>query len=170
MFRKTPRQRGTGAFSTAELLVVTVLLGIAGAIVLPQISSNAEQCALAAARTIAQDILYAQDLAVTTQSPVTLSFSTAGYNYSYSITDSQGQLLTHPIDQKPFSVNFLDDPGISQVTIQVDFGDTLEVVFDALGTPSTGGMITLSHPDVDSAVLVTLHPATGNVTVTRQQQ
>jgi len=166
MFRQTPIQRGTGGFSTAELLVVTVLLGIVGAIVVPQVSSNAEQYTLAAARTIAQDVLYAQDLAVTTQSPVTLSFSPSAPEYS--ISDSQGELLSHPIDQKPFTVDLLDDPSISQVDIEISLGVDLEVVFDALGTPSTGGTIMLTHPDVDMAVVVTLHPATGNVTVTRQ--
>jgi len=148
----------------AEILVVTALLGIAAGVVIPHIGSNPEQHALAAARSISQDILYAQDVAVTTQSPVTLSFSTSGYDYS--IQDSSGALLTHPITRKPFTVNFLDDPHISQVNIQVDFGQATEVVFDALGTPSAGGMITLSHPSMESDVIVTLYPATGNVTVT----
>jgi len=164
MFRKTNTQRGTSGFTMTEMLTVVAILGAASAVVIPQFSGNAEQYAQTAARSISQDIQYAQDLAVTTQSPITLSITSG---YEYSLKDASGAILTHPVNHKPFSVNFQDNPEISQLTISVDFGSATTVVFDALGTPSTGGTITLSHSTMTSDVVLTLHPATGSVTVSQ---
>jgi len=164
MFRITNTHCGTSGFTMTEMLVVIILLGVAGAVAIPQFSGNTTQYAQAAARSISQDIQYAQDLAVTTQSPITLSIPSG---YEYSLKDIWGTVLTHPVNRKPFSVNFQDDPSISQLTITVDFGGATKVVFDAFGTPSTGGTITLSHPSMTSNVVLTLHAATGSVTVSR---
>jgi len=164
MFRTTNIQRGTNGFTMTEMLIVVALLGVASAVAIPQFSGNTTQYAQMAARSISQDIQYAQDLAVTTQSPITLSIPSG---YEYSLKDISGTILTHPVNRKPFSVNFQDDPGISQLTITVDFGGATKVVFDAFGTPSTGGTITLSHWKMPSDVVLTLHAATGSVTVSQ---
>ena len=164
MFRTTNTQRGTNGFSMTEMLMVVALLGVASAVVIPQFGSNTTQYAQAAARRISQDIQYAQDLAVTTQSPVTLSIASG---HQYSLKDSSGAILTHPVNLKPFTVNLQDDPCISQLTIEFDFGGATEVVFDAFGTPGAGGTITLSHSSIPSDVILTLHAATGSVTVSQ---
>jgi len=164
MFRNTTTQRGTNGFTMTEMLTVVVILGAASAMVIPQFTGNTEQYAQTAARSISQDIQYAQDLAVTTQSPITLSIPSG---YEYSLQDIWGTILTHPVNRKPYSVNFQDDPGISQLTITADFGGSTKIIFDAFGTPSTGGTITLSHSSMTSDVVLTLHPATGSVTVSQ---
>ena len=164
MFRTTNIQRGTNGFTMTEMLLVVALLGVASAVAIPQFSSNTTQYAQIAARSISQDIQYAQDLAVTTQSPITLSIPSG---YEYSLKDIWGTILTHPVNRKPYSVNFQDDPDISQLNITVDFGGATKVVFDAFGTPSTGGTITLSHSSMTSDVVLTLHAATGSVTVSQ---
>ena len=165
MFRTTNTQCGTNGFTMTEMLTVVALLGVASAVVIPQFSSNTTQYAQTAARSISHDIQYAQDIAVTTQSPITLSITSSGYEYS--LKDSSGTVLTHPVSRKPFTVNFHDDPNISQLTIEVNFGGATEVVFDAFGTPSTGGTITLSHSSMTWDVVLTLHAATGSVTVSQ---
>ena len=165
MFRTTNAHCGTNGFTMTEMLTVIALLGVASAVAIPQFSGNITQYAQTAARSISQDIQYAQDLAITTQSPVTLSIESSGYEYS--LKDSSGDILTHPVNRKPFTVNFQDDPNISQLTITVDFGGATKVVFDAFGTPSTGGTITLSHSSMTSDVVLTLHAATGSITVSR---
>ncbi|MCP4379302.1 MAG: hypothetical protein GY794_24410 [bacterium] len=161
MFRTKKTHCGKIGFSIIELLTVVVLLGIAGAIAAPQFSSDTAYFAQTAARSIAQDIQYAQDLAVTTQSPITLSFDDS----QYSLENNSGDIITHPITQKPYTVNLQDDPNISTLTIVASFGTSTSVVIDAFGAPSTSGTITLSHSDMASDVVVTLHAATGSVTV-----
>lgn len=165
MFRSTNTQRGANGFTMTELIVVIALLGVASAVAIPLFSGNTAHYAQTAARSISHDIQYAQDLAVTTQSPITLSITSSGYEYS--LKDNSGAILTHPVDRKPFTVNFQDDPNISRLTIDVNFGGATEVVFDAFGTPNTGGTITLSHSSMASDVVLTLHAATGSVTVSR---
>jgi prepilin-type N-terminal cleavage/methylation domain-containing protein len=164
MFRSTNTQRGTNGFTMTEMLTVVILMGAVSAVIVPQFGGNTEQYAQTAARSISQDIQYAQDLAVTTQSPITLSIPSG---YEYSLQDIWGTILTHPINHKPYSVNFQDDPDISQLTMTADFGGSTKVVFDAFGTPSTGGTITLSHSSMTSDVVLTLHAATGSVTVSQ---
>jgi prepilin-type N-terminal cleavage/methylation domain-containing protein len=163
MFRTTNTHYGTSGFTMTEVLTVVVLLGTAGAIAIPQFGGNTAQFAQTAVRSISHDIQYAQDLAVTTQSPITLSFD----GFQYSLKNSSGEIITHPVNKKPYTVNLQDDPNISKLTIVVNFGESTSVVFDAFGAPSASGTITLSHSEMDSDVVLTLHGATGSVTVSQ---
>jgi len=163
MFRTTKQYRGTNGFTMTELITVTVLLGVASAVAIPQFSSNTRYYAQSAARAISHDMQYAQDLAITTQSPVTLALDPDGAGYS--LEDNLGTVLTHPITRKPYTVSFQDDPGMSTLTISPSFGGSWNIAFDAFGTPSVGGTITISHEAMASNVVLTLHEATGTVTV-----
>jgi len=163
MFRTTRKHRGTNGFTITEMITVVAIIGVASAVAIPQFGSNTVQYAQAAARLISYDLQYAQDLAVTTQSPVTLAIDAEGTGYS--LKDSNGSILTHPITHKPYTMSFQDDPGISSLTISPSFDGNLNVVFDAFGTPSTGGTMTISHESMTANVVLTLHGATGTVTV-----
>jgi len=165
MFRTTHTQRGANGFTMTEILTVTTLIGLASAVAIPQFSANTEQYAQNAARSIAQNIQYAQDLAVTTQSPVTMSISTSGY--VYTLKDNQGATLTHPISRKPFIVDLADDPNMAQLSVSQQFSGIQNIVFDAFGTPNTGGSITISSPSMTSDVVLMLHAGTGSVTVSQ---
>jgi type II secretory pathway pseudopilin PulG len=96
MFRTSNTQRGAIGFTITEIMVVTILLGIASAVAIPQFGGNTTQYAQSAATTISQTFQYAQDLAITTQSPVTVSISDSGY--VYTLKNSLGAELTHPVD------------------------------------------------------------------------
>ena len=161
MFRISKTQRGAIGFTITEIMVVTVLLGLASALAIQQFGGNTTQYAQSAATTISQTFQYAQDLAVTTQSSVTVSISDSGY--VYTLKNSLGAELTHPVDHKPFIVNLRNDKCISGLTITPGFGDIDDVVFDAFGAPNSGGTITISHSKITSNMVVTLHPATGSV-------
>jgi general secretion pathway protein H len=163
MFRTTKTYRGANGFTITEMITVVAIIGVASAVAIPQFTSNTVQYAQAAARSISYDMQYAQDLAVTTQSPITMAIESDGTGYS--LKDSLGTVLTHPITHKPYTVDFQDDPGISTLTINHSFEGNLNVVFDAFGTPSSNGTMTISHDSLASDVVVTLHGATGTVTV-----
>ena len=166
-------KHGAAGFSLTELLMVVALLGLAAAVAVPQLGSDAEQHALAAARTIIFDMQYAQDLAVTCQSDVTVVFD--GPGRQYYLTDSQGQTLTHPLTKRPYRVEFQQYPRLSQLNIainlinQMDFSNDNEVTFDSLGTPTAAGTITLNHSSMDLNVMLEVQAATGRVTVSRTQ-
>lgn len=170
MVRRTT-QCSPRAFSMAEIIMVTALLAIAAAVVVPQFGDQTEQHALAAARTIVFDLQYAQDLAVTARSPVTADF--ASMPAQYRLADSADQTLTHPITHKPYLVELGSHPRWAGLGITVQLVDqatqtpTTDLTFDALGTPGAAGTITLSHEDLDRSVVLTVHAATGRVTVTR---
>jgi type II secretion system protein H len=163
MFRTLKTQRGAIGFTLTEIMVVIVLMGLAAAVAIPQFGGNTTQYAQTAATTISQTFQYAQDLAVTTQSPVTVSISDSGY--VYTLKNNLGTTLTHPVDRKPFIFDLRDDGSMSGLTITKGFNNIDDVVFDAFGAPTTGGTITISHSKMPSDVVVTLHPATGSVSV-----
>jgi type II secretion system protein H len=161
MFRTLNTQRGAIGFTITEIMVVTIIMGIASAVVIPQFGGNTTQYAQTAATTITQTFQYAQDLAVTTQSPVTVSISDSGH--VFTLKNNLGATLTHPIDHQLFIVSLRDESSTSGLTITPGFNNIDDVVFDAFGAPTTGGTITISHSKMPLDMVVTLHPATGSI-------
>jgi len=82
MFRTTKTNRGANGFTITEMMTVVAIISVASAVAVPLFSSNTVQYAQAAARSISYDMQYAQDLAVTTQSPVTMAIESDGTGYS----------------------------------------------------------------------------------------
>ena len=73
-----------GGFSLTELLVTTMILIIAMAIVVPLLGSSSYSVSRAGARRLASDMQYAQDYAISSQKDVTVSFDLADESYSLS--------------------------------------------------------------------------------------
>ena len=95
------------AFTFTEVLVVVVILGIASAIVLPQVASHDDLNAAAAARTVMADLLYAQNRAIAMQTMHFVSFDTANQQYTlYSSSISPTTVLTHPINLNHYVMAF----------------------------------------------------------------
>lgn len=137
-----PTRRG---FTLIEILVVVVILGIAGAIIVPQLSTRDDLRLRAAARVVMADLIYAQNLAITQQSTHLVRFSTAAQNYSV-IRASSMSIVNHPVNKTPFTVQ-LNTGGMAGITVySASFvgqstNASATLGFDELGTPQmyTGG-------------------------------
>jgi prepilin-type N-terminal cleavage/methylation domain-containing protein len=136
--------RATGnakAFTLVEVLVVVVIMAIAGAMIVPLMAGAGEMEALSAARVIATDIQYAQNMAITMQTPVTVQFYPDADRYTLS---NASGLLKHPMTNKDYLVDFHARDGFDQVDLaSASFGGAASVVFDELGSPSAGGSATV---------------------------
>jgi len=153
--------RGQRAFTLVELMVVIVILAIAAAIVVPSLVSTTDFQALSAARMIVADLQYAQDAAVTQQTPITVEFDTA--QHSYALSNASGTLV-HPMTKAEYVINFPDKRGFESVRLAAVFGSSdSSVTFDVMGSPDQGGTITVLAGSFQYTIA--LAEGTGLVTV-----
>lgn len=162
------RQEG---LTLIEVLMVLLIIAIAAAIVIPNVVDTNDIQVVSAARMLASDLQYAQDDAITTQSPVTLTFDTN--NESYQLSNASG-LLKHPINKADdYKIEFKKTQSLQNVDIvSVDFGGTNAVTFDMVGAPSSVSTGSGGHNIVlqagSNVFYLDVAPATGKVTVTAQ--
>jgi Tfp pilus assembly protein FimT len=147
-----------------ELLVVVIILMICAAVVVPHVIRGADMQATAAARMLATDLQYAQDYAITTQDPVTVTFDASAD--SYDLSNASGA-LNHPITKSAYQVDFSSESGFEAVSLDsADFGGASSVTFDEIGSPDNAGSVVVQADSYSFRVDVAA--ATGKVTVTRQ--
>jgi len=129
--------------------------------VIPQVTGTASMKAQSAARLVMSDLEYAQNLAITTQTDITVTFDTSGN--SYGVSNASGPLI-HPITKKTYAVDFDTAAGLKGVSLSAaSFGGGSSVTFDSLGAPSPDGSASVSAGA--SSYAVTVAPVTGRVTV-----
>ena len=160
---KSHETRGVArvGFTLIELIVVVVILAIMAAVVIPYVTGTSSMKAQSAARLVMSDLEYAQDLAITSQSDITVTFDTSG-NF-YGVSNESGP-LNHPITKKTYVVDFDTLAGLSGVSLTAaSFGGGSSVTFDSLGAPSPDGSVNVSAGV--SGYQVTVAPITGRVTV-----
>lgn len=181
----TASQRARAAFcrgfTLVEILCVVVIVGIAGAVVIPMIGSRDDLKAAATTRTLMADLIYAQNMSITTQNPHYLVFDIA--NKRYDVQDSAGLVIQHPIEKMPYTVNFgtsgksafRDCELVSAKFIAASSGTEFAAIgFDELGTPvvrtapTTTEAMSSGVVEIKSGVhrlLVEVEPFTGQITV-----
>jgi prepilin-type N-terminal cleavage/methylation domain-containing protein len=150
------------AFTLTELIVVLAVVAITAAMAVPYAASG-DSAVVSATRLAASDLQYAQSVAVTTQAPVTVTYSTA--DRAYTLSNASGT-LNHPMTGKPYVVNYPATRGYESVSIlSAGFGGAASVTFDATGAPDNAGAVQLragAH-----VYRLNVAAATGNVTVAR---
>lgn len=158
-----PAPGGPGrAFTLAEMIVVMVILGVMAALVMPYAVSNGGTQAQGAARMLAADIEYAQNLATCTQAWVQVNFDAP--NNHYWITNASGD-VPHPITQKSKYEFVFGGSGFDKVTLaNPSFGGT-NLRFGPLGDPVSGGSVQVVAGA--TSYTLTVAPVTGKVTVTQ---
>ncbi|MEO6434396.1 MAG: type II secretion system protein, partial [Tepidisphaeraceae bacterium] len=146
-----PRSRPRGftasrGFTLVEILAVVVILGIASAVIIPNIGTRDDMRAAAASRVLVADLIYAQNQAITSGRRVYVKFDVANNRYSLCSAVASGgdTLLVHPLTQSSYIQQFgATAPGWEAVAIQssvlngVDpaYRPAFTVAFDEIGSP-----------------------------------
>ena len=142
MFRAQHHRRNRAslvpAFTLIEILTVVVILGICGAIIVPQLGGREDLRTASAARQVMADLIYAQNRAISTQQKHYVQFNGNTYTLSTRADDSAAlATITHPITKNPY-VQALAVAGtpLEFVTIQsANFAGQVSMGFDEFGAP-----------------------------------
>jgi type II secretory pathway pseudopilin PulG len=127
------------AFTFVEVLAVVVILGIASALILPQVSQQNDQDTAAAARIVIADLLYAQNRAIATQTMHYVTFDTAHQQYSLYSSMSPPTVIQHPVNRNSYTMTFgqAGQNNISENVVlkSASFNGQPTIAFDETGVP-----------------------------------
>ena len=183
-FASSRRRRG---FTLVEILAVVLIIGIASAIIIPQIGTRDDMRVTAAARALVSDLVYAQSLAISNGTYVYIKFDVANNNYTLLSTaaPSGGDVaLSHPVTQTTYIQQFgASAPGWENVSVNsavfngvdVNYRPEFTLAFDEIGTPhvycyDVNGTNEMNDGSVvlkcgDFTKTVTVSAATGEISV-----
>jgi prepilin-type N-terminal cleavage/methylation domain-containing protein len=159
-----PREyRGRGerrAFTLVEILAVVVIIGIASAIIIPEIGSRDDMKAAAAARVVIADLIYAQNLAISTGTATYVRFDKTNNQYSViqsptSSSSTKGTLVTHPITQQNYIQTFGSTSttsvsswaNVTIDTVALNGADATYANMDTVGFDSMGSPYVFRYSD-----------------------
>ena len=153
----------SGGFTVVELLIVVVIIAIAALLAVPMITSAAGIQVRSAANMVAADLEYAKSIAISRGQNISVVFDKVGE--SYSIENQGGGVIPHPVKKGfDYLIDFRRDSRLDKVDIaDVDFNSTGQVTFDCLGSPDSGGIITLQAGG--TIMRISVEPVTGFISI-----
>lgn len=186
-FKCNHSARPRHAYTLIELLLIVAILGLASALLIPQLANRGSMEVQAAVRQIIADLSFAQSDALAHQEYRRVHFYDDGTGYCiYRVTDAD---FADPFDEDEVDIIFdpladTDENGLYICKFQqegryelVVVGDVIidggsrHVTFDELGgtvsdlgVPGTGGSITITGGDF--SYRINISPFTGKLTVT----
>ena len=170
---RTTRRNKRG-YTLIEVLIVVTIMGLAAAIIVPNMMQGGTLGVQAGARMIIADLLFAQNEAMAQQSTRRIVFDTTTNSYRVEKYDSSATawvLEFNPSkgmgdNQQNYEVSFDDDGRFNGIEIvSADFNGSSTLEFDDTGNPSSGGTIQLRFEEHEYEI--TVAPFTGRVTVQR---
>jgi prepilin-type N-terminal cleavage/methylation domain-containing protein len=171
---------GRRAFTLVEILVVVVILGIAAAVVVPQLGTQSDLRAAAAARLIMADLIYAQNRAIATQTKHYVFFDTTNQKYRIRMGSTFVD-IPQPITKESYYEVALGQKGtaLSDISLgTVNIEGCATIAFDELGVPysynsstsattalSTSGGSTIQVKCGTFTLTISVEPYTGEINV-----
>jgi prepilin-type N-terminal cleavage/methylation domain-containing protein len=181
--RTSPPQSRRGGYTLIELLIVVAILGLAGAMLVPQLTGRDSLRVQAAVRQLIGDLSFAQSDALARQEPRRVHFYDDGRGYclvrdmtaapeDFTADDyiqdplaTSGELGRYIVEY-PFDDRF---EGVSISSVSIDGGGR-DLRYDEIGgtvltngNPGTGGTIQLEADG--EQYQITIAPFTGKLTV-----
>jgi prepilin-type N-terminal cleavage/methylation domain-containing protein len=153
----------SGGFTIVELVIVVLIIAIAALAAVPMMSSAASLQIRSAANMIAADLEYARSMAISRGQNFSVVFDEN--TDSYRIEDQVGTVIQHPVKKGfDYEIDFRNDGKLNRVDItNADFSGDQIVVFDCLGSPDTGGTVSLQAGGVTATIAV--EPVTGFISI-----
>lgn len=172
------RSRANG-YTLVEILVTITIMGIAGALVIPAVSSADALRSQAAVRQLISDLTFAQSDAIANQQQRAVVFDTATNSYAVHVVEA-GVVLDVIYDPfspgKAYEIDF-DDADYGKVKLDaVDCGlnEPNILVFDEFGAPidEPGGITPMGQSTIDITdpryrFRVTIDGMTGQISTDR---
>jgi prepilin-type N-terminal cleavage/methylation domain-containing protein len=184
-WRQRQNQRPSPGFTVVEVVMVTVILGIAAVVALPMLSSSLNEARLsAAAGEIVTALEFAQLTAATTGRETRVTIDAAGDTILVEQSSFSQEILTggavlaeaivengalapmqYPLKRgTDYKISLAKESRFDGVDITASaFGTQNWVIYNTLGTPSSSGAVTLACGS--QQVQVVLDPLTGKVTL-----
>jgi len=171
---------GCRAFTLIEILVTVVILGIAGAMVIPAMGETGILRIQGAVRSIIADMTFAQADAVAFQERRAVMFDVANNNYRLvqvpgTTLDASSNTMYDPTRASGQFVMSLSDPRFGGARlVSASFDNEPNIIFDPMGgpvadpagaTPGNGGTVVISG--LNQVFTISVEPFTGRVTVTK---
>jgi prepilin-type N-terminal cleavage/methylation domain-containing protein len=152
--RQRQHRRG---FTLVEILMVVIILGIASAVVVPNLGTHNDLNAAAAARVVVADLVYAQNKAIVSQQLIYVNFDLTNQKYSLLSTSPGSPPVTY-LTNTLTNTNYVTQFGangpaqtrtVNLRAVSVDSKKCL--AFDELGQPyswdpSTNSVTLLVNP------------------------
>ncbi|KPK40619.1 MAG: hypothetical protein AMJ65_10445 [Phycisphaerae bacterium SG8_4] len=150
-------------FTVVEILIVLVIITIAALTVVPMMSSASSVQIRAAASMIAADLEYAKSMAISRGQNYSVRFDQNAD--SYQVEDQANNVIPHPVKKGfDYVVDFGGDTRLNRVDITgANFSGNPDVEFDSLGSPDSGGTVSLQAGS--TTMTITVEPITGYVSV-----
>lgn len=155
------RTPGILAYTLVEILIVLVVIGILAVAAIPSFSNAVEeQRAKAAAERIRADLQLARQYAVATNKATSVLFDVAARRYTLvGVPNPNGKQGDYVVD--------LTAMGFEIGSLVVDFGGAKTVSFDAYGSASADGLVTVVSEDSTVTLSVKLERTSGDAEVVK---
>ncbi|MFI4859737.1 MAG: prepilin-type N-terminal cleavage/methylation domain-containing protein [Phycisphaerales bacterium JB063] len=167
----SPTTRHRSAYTLIEVLITVTIMGLAAAVVVPNMLHGGTLGVQAGARMIVADTLYAQNEAMAQNEARRVLFDVPGNSYTvqhYDIDEGEWVADQNPVLGGTATTNYIIDfdtdnrfQGVE--IISADFGGESWVEFDDLGNPSSGGAVRLQFGQYRYEIKIA--PFSGRLTV-----